>query len=79
MFTNGKCHYCGKEIRPGITLCNECRNEKRYHAAIVSVNKKRMQKTLKQRKLDRDWLEKFWNQSNNILEHWECVLDIANK
>lgn len=79
MHTNGICQHCGKKIRFWITLCSECRNEKRYHAAVVSVNKKRMAKTLKQRKLDRERLDKIWTQSNNILEHWECVLEIANK
>lgn len=79
MHTINYCTHCGKQIRFWITLCEECRDIRNYHAAIVSTNKKRLQKTLQQKRLDRERLNKIETQSNNIIAHWYDVLEITNK
>lgn len=50
MHTSWKCRVCWKDIRPGVTICEDCRDERNYYAAIVSTNKNR----LKQKILKRD-------------------------
>lgn len=74
MQTNWKCRVCGNNIRPWVTICENCRDERNYYAAKVSVNKKRLQQTLTERKVTKEWLEKINTQSNNILENWEILL-----
>ena len=69
-----KCRVCWKDIRPWVSICESCRNERIYYWAMVSTNKKRLQKTLTERKVTREWLDKVANQSNNILENGEILL-----
>ena len=68
------CRVCWKEIRPWITICGDCRDKRNYYAAIVSTNKKRLQKTLIERKLTRERLDRVAIQSGNIIENWEILL-----
>ena len=68
------CRVCNKQIRYWISLCNECRDKRNYHAALVSTNKKRLIQTLNKRKLDKEWLDTVKIQSENILKNWEIVL-----
>ena len=74
MHTKGICRVCWKDIRPGVTICESCRDERIYYWAMVSTNKKRLKQTLNERKVTREWLDKVANQSNNILENWEILL-----
>lgn len=74
MHTNNLCRVCWKDIRPGVTICESCRDERIYYWAMVSTNKKRLKQTLNERKVTREWLDKVANQSNNILENWEILL-----
>ena len=74
MHTKGICRVCWKNIRPGVTICESCRDERIYYWAMVSTNKKRLKQTLNERKVTREWLDKVANQSNNILENWEILL-----
>lgn len=74
MQTKNQCRVCGKDIRPWVTICEDCRTERNYYAAIVSTNKKRLQKTLTERKLTRERLDKITIQSGNIIENWEVLL-----
>lgn len=74
MQTNRICRVCGKQVRPWVTIYEDCRDERNYYAAIVSTNKKRLQKTLTERKVTKEWLEKINTQTNNILENWEILL-----
>ena len=46
MLTKNVCKVCGKEIRIWVSICESCRDERNYYAAIVSTNKKRLQKSL---------------------------------
>lgn len=68
------CRVCWKKIRHWITICEDCRTERNYYAAKVSLNKKRLIKTLNERKINREWLDKVMNQSGNIIENWETLL-----
>ena len=74
MQTIRKCRVCGKDIRPGVTICEDCRDERNYYAAKISTNKKRLIKTLTERKINREWLDRVANQSGNIIENWEILL-----
>lgn len=74
MQTNNLCRVCWRNIRPGVTICESCRDERIYYWAMVSTNKKRLKQTLNERKVTREWLDKVANQSNNILENWEILL-----
>lgn len=74
MHTSWKCRVCWKDIRPGVTICEDCRDERNYYAAIVSTNKNRLKQTLAERKITKEWLDKVTSQSNNILENWEILL-----
>lgn len=74
MQTNNLCRVCWRNIRPGVTICESCRDERIYYWAMVSTNKKRLKQTLNERKVTREWLDKIANQSNNILENWEILL-----
>lgn len=74
MHTNNLCRVCWKDIRPGVTICESCRDERIYYWAMVSTNKKRLKQTLNERKVTREWLDKVANQSNNILENGEILL-----
>ena len=74
MQTNFKCRVCWWNIRPWVTICESCRDERNYYAAKVSTNKKRLQKTLTERKINKDWLERVANQSGNIIENWDILL-----
>lgn len=74
MHTNNLCRVCWKNIRPGVTICESCRDERIYYWAMVSTNKKRLKQTLNERKVTRERLDKVANQSNNILENGEILL-----
>lgn len=74
MHTNNLCRVCWRNIRPGVTICESCRDERIYYWAMVSTNKKRLKQTLNERKVTREWLDKVANQSNNILENGEILL-----
>ena len=74
MQTNNLCRVCWRNIRPWVTICEKCRDEKNYYSATVSVNKKRLKQTLTERKINRERLDRVANQSNNILENWEILL-----
>lgn len=74
MLVNKVCRVCGKQVRPGVTICESCRNERIYYGAMVSTNKKRLKQTLTERKVTRERLDKVANQSNNILENGEILL-----
>ena len=74
MHTKGICRVCWIKIRPEVTICERCRDERIYYWAMVSTNKKRLKQTLNERKVTREWLDKVANQSNNILENWEILL-----
>lgn len=74
MQTDNLCRVCWRNIRPGVTICESCRDERIYYWAMVSTNKKRLKQTLNERKVTREWLDKVANQSNNILENWEILL-----
>ena len=74
MLTKNVCKVCGKEIRIWVSICESCRDERNYYAAIVSTNKKRLQKSLTERKITREWLDRISNQSTNIIENWEILL-----
>ena len=74
MQTNNLCRVCWRNIRPGVTICESCRDERIYYWAMVSTNKKRLKQTLNERKVTREWLDKVANQSNNILENGEILL-----
>ena len=56
MHTKNKCRVCWKDIRPGVTICEDCRDERNYYAAIVSTNKKRLKQTLTERKITKEKL-----------------------
>lgn len=70
----GKCRVCWKDIRLWVSICESCRDERIYYWAMVSTNKKRLQKTLTERKVTREWLDRIANQTNNILENGEILL-----
>lgn len=74
MQTTGKCRVCWIDIRPWVTICESCRDERIYYWAMVSTNKKRLKQTLNERKVTRERLDKVANQSNNILENGEILL-----
>ena len=74
MHTKNLCKVCWRNVRPGVTICESCRNERNYYAAMVSTNKKRLKQTLTERKITREWLDKVANQSSNIIENWEILL-----
>ena len=74
MQTINLCRVCKRNIRPWVTICEDCRDERNYYAASVSVSKKRLQKTLTERKVTKEWLDKVAKQSNNILENWDILL-----
>lgn len=74
MQTTFKCRVCWKDIRPWVTICEWCRDERNYYAAIVSTNKKRLRQTLTERKITKEWLDKVAIQSENIIENWEILL-----
>lgn len=74
MVSYNKCYMCNAPIRYWITLCNNCRDKRNYHAAIISTNKKRLTQLLNKRELTNEWLTKFKTHSNNIIKNWEVVL-----
>lgn len=74
MQTNNLCRVCWRNIRPWVTICESCRDERIYYWAMVSTNKKRLKQTLNERKVTREWLDKVANQSSNILENGEILL-----
>lgn len=74
MQTNRQCRVCGRNIRPWVTICETCRDERNYYAAKVSVNKKRLQQTLTERKITKERINRVATQSNNILENGEILL-----
>lgn len=74
MQTNWKCRVCGNDIRPWVTICESCRDERIYYWAMVSTNKNRLKKTLNERKVTKEWLDRIANQTNNILENGEILL-----
>lgn len=74
MYTKNICRVCKRNIRPGVTICEDCRDERNYYAAMVSTNKNRLKQTLKERKVTKEWLDRVAIQSNNILENWEILL-----
>lgn len=69
-----QCYICKKQIRNWITMCNECKDKRNYYAAIVSTNKKRLKQLLNKRELNKEWIEKFKIQTNNIIKNWEIIL-----
>ena len=68
------CYMCKKPIRNWITMCNECKDKRNYYAAIVSTNKKRLKQLLNKRELNKEWIEKFKTQTNNVIKNWEIIL-----
>lgn len=74
MQPTGICRVCWRNVRPWVTICENCRDERNYYAAIVSTNKKRLKQTLTERKITKEWLDRVANQSANILENWEILL-----
>jgi hypothetical protein len=50
-------------------MCNECKDKRNYYAAIVSTNKKRLKQLLNKRELNKEWIEKFKIQTNNIIKN----------
>ena len=74
MHTKNICRVCWRNVRPWVTICEQCRDERNYYAAIVSTNKKRLKQTLTERKITKEWLDRVANQSANILENWEILL-----
>lgn len=74
MQTKNICRVCNRQVRPWVTICEDCRDERNYYAAKVSMNKKRLTKTLSERKITKDWLSRVWREANNILENWEILL-----
>lgn len=74
MHTNNLCRVCWRNIRPWVTICENCRDERNYYAAIVSTNKKRLSKTLTERKITKEWIDRVSIQSNNIIENWNILL-----
>ena len=74
MLVKNICRVCGKQIRPWVTICEDCRDERNYYSAIVSTNKKRLSKTLTERKITKEWLNKVSTQAGNIIENWEILL-----
>lgn len=74
MQTKNQCRVCGDIVRPWTTICEKCRDERNCYAAKVSVNKKRLQKTLNERKINRERLDRVATQSGNILENWDILL-----
>lgn len=74
MQTKNQCRVCGDIIRPWTTICERCKDERNYYAAKVSVNKKRLIKTLQERKITKERLDRVIKQSNYILENWEILL-----
>ncbi len=79
MHTNGICTHCGKKIRFWISLCNECENKKRYNAAMVSQNKKKLKNLLEQNCLNIERLNKFIIYSNNIVKYSKVVMEYKKK
>lgn len=74
MHTKNKCRVCWRDIRPWVTICEKCRDERNYYAAIVSTNKKRLKQTLTERKVTKEWIDKVATQSGNILDNGEILL-----
>ena len=74
MFTKNICRVCGKGVRSWVTICENCRDERNYYAAKISTNKKRLIKTLTERKFTKEWLDRVATQSGNIIENWEILL-----
>ena len=72
------CRVCWKNVRPGVTICEKCRDERNYYSAIVSTNKKRLSKTLTERKVTKEWLDRVSTQAGNIVENWEILLTYNN-
>ncbi|MBO7691745.1 MAG: hypothetical protein J6T10_03825 [Methanobrevibacter sp.] len=52
-----------------MTICEDCRDERNYYSAIVSTNKKRLAKTLTERKITKEWLNRVSTQAGNIIEN----------
>ena len=73
MHTKNICRVCWIQVRPWVTICEQCRDERNYYAAIISVNKKRLTKTLKERKITKEWMNRVAVQSSNILENCEIL------
>lgn len=73
--TNWICLHCWQKIRFWITLCKECRNKKRYNAAIVSQNKKKLKKLLEESSLTIERLDKFILYSNNIVKFGKAIME----
>ena len=57
-----------------MTICESCRDERNYYAAIVSTNKRRLKQTLNERKITKEWIDRVAVQSSNILENGEVLL-----
>lgn len=74
MQTKNLCRVCWRDVRPWVTICEQCRDERNYYAAIVSTNKKRLIKTLNERKITKEWLDRIARQANAILDNWEILL-----
>lgn len=68
------CYMCKAQIRNWITLCNECRDKRNYHAALVSMAKKRLKELLNKRDLNKERIEKIKKQTDNIITNWTIVL-----
>lgn len=73
MQTNLKCRVCWRNVRPWVTICESCRDERNYYAAKISTNKKRLIKTLTERKFTKEWLDRVSTQSGNIIKNWEIL------
>lgn len=74
MHTKNICRVCWRNIRPWVTICESCRDERNYYAAIVSTNKRRLKQTLNERKITKEWIDRVAVQSSSILENGEVLL-----
>ena len=69
-----KCKFCWAKIISWRKLCNKCKDTRNYHAAIVSVNKKRLIKKLQQRAVTQEWLDSVIKIVKIISEHTQILL-----
>ena len=72
------CILCG-EYSKRDRFCRKCKEKKRNATAIVSQNKKKMRKILKEERITPERLEKFILYSNNIVKYGKIIMEYKEK
>ena len=77
--TDWICTLCGDKIRVWISLCKKCGNRRRHSSAILSQNRTKLRKLLRDSNFTIERFDKFILYANNIVENWKVLMEYVEK